>query len=1021
MNKRASAKSKSRLRRLAVFGLLALALLVAFHRPIVFGALRFFVERIAREQNLEVHYEIRGNLVSTLMLTQLDIRASGPAPIERLRVGQLQLRYDLWDLATKGMAGFVEEFAVRNVSLDLPAPEPSEPGPPSGGIPWIIPGRVSLEDINIRQRRADGEEVVLEHLFLTLRSNESGILRIRTLSVPGLARLSDVSATTSYANRTLHLSDLILMPGCVFDHVAANFSEIESGRFGLDLAGTVFDAPVSLSATVDHLPASPRVSGEGKVSALELDRLAGLLPDLPPLQGRVSLDGHMATEAGQANGTLQVTGEKIRIRDVPIQGLEGRVTLENSLCRVDALDVVLSENNRIHSQGTVDLAARAYDGKITADLGDLAVFQPLVAGAAIGGALHLDWSGSGSWAAPRHAGTLWLSLEDGRWGDRRDLRAGMSGSYSEAWANLPYIALAAGDEARAEASAFWSENRLQISFLSLTQNKTLVLSGNGELPLRLSKNPAEMIPRTEPLAFSAWSKNLDLGKLSRWGSADPLVSGQMNLALEASGSMENLSATLEAKASGLQSPSSKELAPATAAVSVGLKDHQLRLEGTITQRLMQPLRLTGVLPLNLPQLLESGRPDPASPLDLRLQLPESSLAFVTTFVPALRTLRGTVQGDIRVGGSLQGPTFGGSVRSRIQTLRFRDASLPPIDATNIRMDFANDRLRISDFSGVVAGGRFLVGGSVDLRALSKPVLDLTFGARNALVLQNDDLSVRVSSDLRVRGLWAAAAVSGTVGITRSRFYRDIDILPIGLPGRPAPQLPEQDFSVSFPKPPLRDWTFDVAVKTLDPFLIQSNLARGRVVVDLKLGGTGLRPWLDGAVEIEQLTAALPFSRLNISAGRMFFSAREPFVPQLSLEATSQIRDRQVSVFINGPLTNPTAVFSSQPPLPQTEIVSLLATGMTTSQLGRDPNALAGQAALLAVRQLYRRVFRSNKPPSENESFFERIQFDLGVVDPKTGRQATTIGVPLSDRILLTGGMDVGGNFQGQVKYLIRFR
>ena len=87
------------------------------------------------------------------------------------------------------------------------------------------------------------------------------------------------------------------------------------------------------------------------------------------------------------------------------------------------------------------------------------------------------------------------------------------------------------------------------------------------------------------------------------------------------------------------------------------------------------------------------------------------------------------------------------------------------------------------------------------------------------------------------------------------------------------------------------------------------------------------------------------------------------MPHLDLRGTSTIRDYHVNVLITGPLTNPEAIFSSDPPLPQSEIVSLIATGSTTRELSGDPNVLAGRAAILLLQKIYRSVFRRNKPPA----------------------------------------------------------
>src|SRR5262249_61930793 len=107
---------------------------------------------------------------------------------------------------------------------------------------------------------------------------------------------------------------------------------------------------------------------------------------------------------------------------------------------------------------------------------------------------------------------------------------------------------------------------------------------------------------------------------------------------------------------------------------------------------------------------------------------------------------------------------------------------------------------------------------------------------------------------------AAATVSGNVALTDSRFLKNIDLIPIGLPGRPAPQAPAErpDF-FSLPSPPFRDWKFDVAIKTKNPVLIRGNLATGDATTDLKLTGTGVTPRLLSLLHIEGVEATLPFS------------------------------------------------------------------------------------------------------------------------------------------------------------------
>ena len=115
----------------------------------------------------------------------------------------------------------------------------------------------------------------------------------------------------------------------------------------------------------------------------------------------------------------------------------------------------------------------------------------------------------------------------------------------------------------------------------------------------------------------------------------------------------------------------------------------------------------------------------------------------------------------------------------------------------------------------MAGGPLTVTGRITFPKLTQPNLDLQLKADAVLVARNDDLTARADANLRVAGPLTSASVNGNVAITNSQFLKNIDLIPIGLPGRPAPgpKPPQDRPDFSFPNPPLRDWKFDVAIKT----------------------------------------------------------------------------------------------------------------------------------------------------------------------------------------------------------------
>jgi TamB, inner membrane protein subunit of TAM complex len=172
--------------------------------------------------------------------------------------------------------------------------------------------------------------------------------------------------------------------------------------------------------------------------------------------------------------------------------------------------------------------------------------------------------------------------------------------------------------------------------------------------------------------------------------------------------------------------------------------------------------------------------------------------------------------------------------------------------------------------------------------------------------------------------------------------------------------------------------------------------------------------------MQNVEATLPFSRLEVSYGFLYFDPSDSFNPRIDLQGESVIRDYTVRVYVYGTLLGPEAIFTSEPPLPQEEIISLIATGVTRAELSGGSNVLAGRAAMLLVQQLYRKVFKKGEP-TQNNPFFNRLDLDVGTVDPRTGRQQVSARLKLSDQFVLVGDVGVGGDYRGILKYLIRFR
>jgi len=356
----------------------------------------------------------------------------------------------------------------------------------------------------------------------------------------------------------------------------------------------------------------------------------------------------------------------------------------------------------------------------------------------------------------------------------------------------------------------------------------------------------------------------------------------------------------------------------------------------------------------------------------------------------------------------------------VNVARSNNVTLPALRDFSARLKFADNALTVERFGGELSGGKFTVDGRVTFPKLTNANIDLHLKADSVLVTRSDTVTARADCDIKVIGPFTSASVTGNVALTNSQFLKNLDLIPIGLPGRPAPQPPSSRPDFSIPEPPFRDWKFDVTIKTKDPFLIRGTLANGGAISDLHLIGTGLHPGLQGLIRLENVEATLPFSRLEIAYGFLYFDPSDSLNPKIDLHGTSVIRDYLVHVYVYGSSLAPEAIFTSEPPLPQEEIISLLATGATREELTGNNNVLAGRAATLLVTQLYRKFFKKGQAPKSN-SMFDRLDVSFGTVDPRTQQQQATARLKLNEHFVLMGDVGVGGEWRGMVKYLIRFR
>ncbi len=787
-----------------------------------------------------------------------------------------------------------------------------------------------------------------------------------------------------------------------------------------------FDPSNRINLTGDFSAVDPyNYHAEGSVNFSDLRTFNGLLkaigPD-PGLAGRLS-----ASFIGQGNarsklpsGTLSVVGDHLLYRGLPIEDLDIAGKVEKEELNIETGRVAFDSKNRLDIHGSAKLTEPyTYQSDATADFEDLSFLNQLLASfgqtSGTAGKLSMQWHGKGE--LRNSTGTVQLRASQLRLANVAGIDADVEGNYQGLEAQLSKINIRS-PYADLDSTLRVTPEQLEIPNLTIRKNQN-ALSGNLKVPLNFRPGAKIPIALDKPLEIDLRGDRIPL---SAFQPGKPEVTGNIDLLIQASGALQDLAAKVHLGINDIRSPAVSTLAAAQASIDAQLSNKNLNLTGDFRQPDIQPAQLRGSIPVDVRQIIETGKMSEDTPLQLSMRWPDTNLAFLRKLSSQVRIIEGRAGVDANVGGTLQRPVVTGSVRSNVSRFQARTDVVPPISNFVVNINFRQDRITFDQFNGLAGGGPFGLRGSIDLTKGTDPLFDLLVTGREILITRSDTVIVRSNLNLAVRGPLSAGEVSGVVGVTNSRFFQDIDILPLNLPGRPAPTPPAvpPPSSVGIKTAPLSNWKFNIDVRTDQQFRVESNLARGKVTINLHAAGTGATPSVTGFVRVDSLIASLPFSHLNITNGYVnFVPGGNPLDPVLNIVGTSQVRDYDVRVRIFGNVSNFQILFDSTPPLAQGDIASLLATGATTAEFVENPSLLAGRATFLLAQQLLTKVFRVRPNPNQ-QAFLERLQVNI-IPGARAGTQDVSARFALTKNWQIIGDVGQQGDVSGRLRYFIRFR
>jgi hypothetical protein len=193
------------IRNLFIASAALLVVLALFHGPILRPIVRRVAIHFAAKENLKLDFQIDGSVLGSLVLKNVHATATGPSPVESFDANLVRVDYSVWGLIFHGMPEFLQNVELHSASvvLDPGKSPPSKPPKPNEKIslPGFFPDEMHLDNVNLTIRDRP-QDLILRNLNIDLNPHRDGALKIDRLQIPDLHTWTNVSATTSYTNKS---------------------------------------------------------------------------------------------------------------------------------------------------------------------------------------------------------------------------------------------------------------------------------------------------------------------------------------------------------------------------------------------------------------------------------------------------------------------------------------------------------------------------------------------------------------------------------------------------------------------------------------------------------------------------------------------------------------------------------------------------------------------------------------------------------------------------------------------------
>lgn len=310
------------------------------------------------------------------------------------------------------------------------------------------------------------------------------------------------------------------------------------------------------------------------------------------------------------------------------------------------------------------------------------------------------------------------------------------------------------------------------------------------------------------------------------------------------------------------------------------------------------------------------------------------------------TSSGTVAFKVHASGTAQNPNVNGQILFHDIAVLYSGA---PVGLTKLNgtLDVAKNSIQISKVTGEIGGGDVVAGGSIIYRPQLQ--FNLLLQGKSMRLLYPTGLRTLLDTNLSFTGNQQSSSMSGRVLIDSLGFTPDFDLSTFA----------DQFSGTTIPTQPgvADNIKLNVSVQSKDNLAANSSQISVEGGINVRVIGTAANPVIIGRTDLTAGEVFYRNVRYQIQRGIITFDNPNQTSPVLNVSVATTVEQYNLTLRLTGPFDKLATAYTSDPPLPTADIISLLAQGQTTEEsaaAGQSTNSiLASQAASQAVGGIQR--------------------------------------------------------------------